>query len=608
MYVRDNRNGQYSVVTTVAPNNGLGVLTEPHFAATTADFRHVLFESSATLTPNAPDDGTTKLYESIAGQIRLAGILPNGDPASGGSFAGVGAGAGNFQSADTYTARTLSADGSRVIFTEAATGQLFSRADGASTVQVSRSQASTADPDGPLPATYRGASADGTKILFTSCEKLTDDSTASVAGCDSEGGSADLYQYDTDTGGLTVLSTDSEPSDGLEGRVRGIIGESADGSYVYFVSDRRLTPDASTAATDNLYLWHAGTVRFVATFNGSDEGTRDVWDMSFQAGLSARVAADGRHALFASFAEQAGIDSGGKRQIYLYDEPTASLRCLSCLPGGGPGAGEATISQVAPGVPAGKNEYRNRALLEDGSKAFFATTAPLVADDSNGRYDVYEWDALTGKVAMLSTGRGNSDAYFVDASADGRDVFFTTRERLSGHDTDDSVDLYDARANGGLPEPLPETIVPCSGDECQGVAAVPLGQPHAGTTMEIGAGDGSLPSRPASPTLRIAKPSASTLRSAGRSGSLRVRVTVVGKGTLTTRLSGKLTARTTTLASARTAVTSAGKAKTVTVTLRLSMAARKRLAEKGRLRATLTASLPKAASHSTTFTLMRKHG
>jgi hypothetical protein len=368
-----------------------------------------------------------------------------------------------------------------------------------------------------------------------------------------------------------------------------------------------LTSDASATAATNLYLWHAGTVRFVATLDATDGGRRDLWEPSFQTGHGARVSADGRHVLIASGRQQTGIDNGGNRQVYLYDEPAGSLQCLSCPPGGGPGAGDATISQAAPGVPAGKNEYRSRAMLEDGSKAFFATTAALDAGDSNGRYDVYEWDARTGDVALLSTGRSNADSYFVDASADGRDVFFTTRERLSGHDTDNSVDLYDARANGGLPEPPEVTTIPCSGDECQGVAGVPLDQPRAGTTTDAGDGEGSPPFRPARPTLRIAKPSSAALRSAGHSGRLKVRVTVTGKGTLTARLSGKLGNRTKTLASTSAVATSAVDRKTITLALRLSAAARKRLTETGRLKATLTVSLPRARSQSSTFTVVRKH-
>ena len=68
---------------------------------------------------------------------------------------------------------------------------------------------------------------------------------------------------------------------------------------------------------------------------------------------------------------------------------------------------------------------------------------------------------------------------FVDASASGNDAFFLTREQLVGIDTDDQIDLYDARVGGGLAEPEPATAtaaVPgrrlqAAGDAADGPAA-----------------------------------------------------------------------------------------------------------------------------------------
>ena len=68
--------------------------------------------------------------------------------------------------------------------------------------------------------------------------------------------------------------------------------------------------------------------------------------------------------------------------------------------------------------------------------------------DINGKADVYMWE--DGELSLISTGKAARPSKFVDASADGDDVFFTTRERLVGADVDDQVDVYDARVGGGF--------------------------------------------------------------------------------------------------------------------------------------------------------------
>jgi hypothetical protein len=100
---------------------------------------------------------------------------------------------------------------------------------------------------------------------------------------------------------------------------------------------------------------------------------------------------------------------------------------------------------------------------------FFSSAQPLVHEDVNGRVDVYEYDLASGALALISSGRDSADAWFLDASASGGDVFFVTREQLVGWDRDSAYDLYDARVGGGFPEP-PPAATPCAGDACRGEA------------------------------------------------------------------------------------------------------------------------------------------
>jgi hypothetical protein len=121
-------------------------------------------------------------------------------------------------------------------------------------------------------------------------------------------------------------------------------------------------------------------------------------------------------------------------------------------------------------------------MSSDGRFVFFTTEQALVPQDTNGLADVYEYDADTGQLALLSSGTGEAGSWFEDASADGSNVFFLTAQKLTGWDTDTLIDLYDARIDGGYPEPVPPPV-PCDGDACQGVpSALPSFNTASGFT------------------------------------------------------------------------------------------------------------------------------
>jgi hypothetical protein len=116
----------------------------------------------------------------------------------------------------------------------------------------------------------------------------------------------------------------------------------------------------------------------------------------------------------------------------------------------------------------------------DGTRFFFTTSAVLVPEDTDGNTDVYEWEAkgsgscehAEGCLGLISDGRLGG-ASFVGASASGDDAFFATASSLLPSDPG-SLDIYDARAGGGFPEPgAPD----CVGDDCQGPAPTPDYEP-----------------------------------------------------------------------------------------------------------------------------------
>jgi Tol biopolymer transport system component len=80
----------------------------------------------------------------------------------------------------------------------------------------------------------------------------------------------------------------------------------------------------------------------------------------------------------------------------------------------------------------GNNVLPNTALSRDGRYVIYATTAAHVSGDTNGLYDVYLKDFVTGRtelISMTAGGRAGNAQSRTDASisADGRYVVFTSR-------------------------------------------------------------------------------------------------------------------------------------------------------------------------------------
>jgi hypothetical protein len=168
--------------------------------------------------------------------------------------------------------------------------------------------------------------------------------------------------------------------------------------------------------------------------------------------------------------------SGRCVEVFEYDANTGRLACASCNPRGLPPVGDS----VAPGSmhavtePPGwqSTTVQQRYLLDDG-RLFFESTDDLLPQASNaGEMNVYEYEPddvgncqlESGCLALISSGTSNTNAYFIDASASGSDVFFVTGQRLVAQDGDEVQDVYDARVDGGFSA---ATAPPCGGEACR---------------------------------------------------------------------------------------------------------------------------------------------
>jgi hypothetical protein len=216
------------------------------------------------------------------------------------------------------------------------------------------------------------------------------------------------------------------------------------------------------------YLWDSGHLHFVAG--------------GYAYPADARVSSDGRRIAFMSHEELTSRDTGINPKfgthwlaLYVYDEVREALTCVSCPSSGAAMTGNVLLvpQAVSHGVTP-VEPLRSHFLSSDGRFVFFSAVDALVPQDTNGLYDVYEYDTETGRVVLVSSGTGDAGAWFADASASGGDVFFLTRQSLTSGDTDSGIDLYDARVNGGLSQPV-SASAPCVGDACQGAQGAPPG-------------------------------------------------------------------------------------------------------------------------------------
>lgn len=299
------------------------------------------------------------------------------------------------------------------------------------------------------------------------------------AGAVFQANSADSrFTFYTESSELYRYSADAEASTPIAAGVVGVLAVSADGSRVFY-------QDGS-----GLELWNEGAVHQIAA--GGEATLPSDYP---PATATVRLGAEGGVLAFLSAAAIGDYDNTDAEtglpdtEVYLYDTEAESLLCASCNPSGERPGGSASIPGAL--VNGTTTAYRPRALSADGRRLFFESTDALVDGDTNSSTDVYEWEAagegscvkVPGCVSLISGGRGEGGR-FLDASADGADAFFLTGDSLVGSDPG-SIDAYDARIGGGLPEP--EAPIPCNGDACQSLPSPPA-DPTAGTSAQ-GAGN-----------------------------------------------------------------------------------------------------------------------
>jgi hypothetical protein len=533
LYRRDNcEGGSYELVTTV-PAPGFDFKAEqpetsyvPAPQGWSSDGSHSVFRAPARLTGRACRElapfrnGTQpQVYLTTpTGRVRLISALPDGKGAC--SEASVGSEAGlPDDSRLSNLDGGVSSDASRVFWTAASRfpaegSSLYVRVNAAKgQSKVESGECTEAAKACTLPisvgtnAFFWGADPDGERAIYTAGDKLLE------------------------------FDVEDEESQSIAEGVLGVLGGSEDLSRVYFASTEVLTGvqensegEAAAAGKVNVYLYEAGAgggeYTYVAALAepGDTRNDPQAWGPSPIAKAptkrSARVTPDGEHLAFTSSRSLTGYDNRdlatgeAAAEIFLYDAGpgVGELRCISCNPGGARpvarnlgGTQSIDLTWVAGRLPGWNSSLNpSRLLSNEGNRLFFESYEALVLADTNGRGDVYEWRRATdsaecqsagaqlhvesadGCLSLISSGQNPQDSELVDASGEGRDVFFTTRASLLPHDPG-LIDIYDARIGGGYPAPAAPPPG-CEGEACQGPVPPPLA-PTPGSVSYRGPGD-----------------------------------------------------------------------------------------------------------------------
>jgi nicotinamidase-related amidase len=466
-----------------------------YFAGASADGSHVFLTSDAQLTSD-DTDAHYDIYERFGGTTRLISkgngpfsadiraVSTGGDRVVYATWEAVTAddtdsaydlyqrfgsttsrlsdgevkGNGPFPSA----AAGSSGDGGRLVFT---TTEQLTNDDTDSSVDLyqrvgtttTRLSAGAINGQGPHDVTFRGASGDGTKVFFTTTERLTSEDTDFLA---------DIYQRG---GGATTLVSRGEPPEFGEFEYDVVFaGASADGTKALFTTLEQLTTDDSDFQVD-LFQWSAGSPLAVkvsagnepvdAAFRGvSSTGTKvffttaeklvsedtdsalDVYQWS--AGVTTRISQGlaggngGSNATFAGSSADGGKVFFTTAEKLTYDDLDSAADLYQR-------SGTTTV-RISQGPGTGNGAFPASFAGTAGTHVFFTTAEALTADDTDSQVDIYDrTGTTTTRVSQGAiNGNGAFAPTFVGASSDGTKVFFTTVEKLADDDTDSVVDVY----------------------------------------------------------------------------------------------------------------------------------------------------------------------
>jgi hypothetical protein len=262
--------------------------------------------------------------------------------------------------------------------------------------------------NGPYPVNYAAALEDDSTVFFQTEERLT--------GADTDD-ALDVYRRIGPNLGLMSFGPDggNGPHDAQ------LVAVSTTGTRIFFSTRESLVASDTDQAMD-IYQRAAGAVTLIST---GPQGGNGPWHAEL-----AGISNNGRHVFFETNEQLVAGDTDGVQDIYERYDGT-------------------TTTQVSTG-PAGGNmalAASFEAVTTDGDHAFFTTSEPLVAADTDDNPDVYERSGGATTIHSIGPNGGNGagTATLTGISDDGAHVFFETPERLNTTtDRDSRNDVYDS--------------------------------------------------------------------------------------------------------------------------------------------------------------------
>ncbi len=417
----------------------------PSFDAISEDGARVIFTTNEAIPGTGDGDGKFDVYQWQNGVRTL--LTP--------------------ETADDVFVHGVSQDATRVFFTTAsallpadtdANADVYERSNGAYTL-LSGPGTVSSPPGFPF---FGILSPDGSRTYFSTEKALLPGDTDALS---------DLYERSAN--GLRLISASNLP--GAFGILAVAVGATADGSHVFFSTDKRLIAADDVGAgfgSFDLYERDANGLSLVAGANTlanllavSPDGTRvlvttraallpgdtdDSLDVYAKEGgvftllsggtderdiRNPRAAPDATAVVFETDEALLPADVDAVNDVYAYTGGALTLLT--------PGTAEipAVFRDAAPAL----------------ATVFFRTAEALVVEDTDQAIDVYAWSG--GGVALVAGGSAVFSTIYRGASDDGAVVFFDTAESLLGPDADALTDLYVVGPGGFPADPVCSVVV-----------------------------------------------------------------------------------------------------------------------------------------------------
>ena len=352
IFVRDTQNGTTTLVSVDSSGNPGD--SDSYYPSMSADGRFVAFQSNADNLVANDTNGNSDVFvhDNVLGTTAMVSVDSNGVQGDNASYAPF-----------------ISANGRYVVFMSVA-DNLSPNDDNASAdvfvrdLQANITTVASVGDDGALgdsDSEFPTISADGRFVAFLS--------NADDLVLNDTNGAADAFVRDMafSVTTLVTVNTSGVSSDGGSGFYPPTI--SADGRFVAFGSagDDLVLNDSNGAFDVFVRDLAAGTTTLISVAANGEQGDADSND--------AHISSDGRFVAFESSADNlVDDDNNGVSDIFLYDMLVGSLTL---------------VSTDANGVESDGTSFAPSFSADDQFLTFTSIADNLVADDSNGSFDVF---------------------------------------------------------------------------------------------------------------------------------------------------------------------------------------------------------------------------